>query len=160
MNTKIAKFEIISKNEYIKNSDINTYSNIQIPQRATSGSAGYDFFSPIEFTLLPNCEIKIYTGIRVMIQNGWFLQILPRSSLGFKYRATLNNTVGIIDSDYYYANNEGHIIIKMTNMSNNTLHIDVGDAFCQGIFIQYGLTIDDNCTNIRTGGIGSTNIKK
>ncbi len=47
------------------------------------------------------------TGIRVRMQNGWVLQCFPRSGLGFKFRLQLNNTVGIIDSDYYGSDNEG-----------------------------------------------------
>ena len=42
------------------------------------------------------------------------LSIFPRSGLGFKHRLQLDNTVGIIDSDYYGSSNEGHIFIKIT----------------------------------------------
>ena len=43
---------------------------------------------------------------------GGVLAIFPRSGLGFKYRLQLNNTVGIIDSDYFNSDNEGHILLK------------------------------------------------
>lgn len=43
------------------------YKNIALPARATAGSAGYDFKSPVSFTLQPNKTIKIPTGIRVRI---------------------------------------------------------------------------------------------
>ena len=119
---KIAKFEKVSLGEFVKSSNADLYDSITLPKRATSGSAGYDFFAPDSFTLNPNETIKIPTGIRVSIDEGWVLKIYPRSSLGFKYRLTLNNTVGIIDSDYYYAENEGHIFIKMTNSASTGLH--------------------------------------
>ena len=77
------------------------YESIQLPRRATRGSAGYDFFSPVEFSLKPGETIKIPTGIRVEMEEDWVLQCYPRSGLGFKYRLQLNNTVGIIDSDYF-----------------------------------------------------------
>jgi dUTP pyrophosphatase len=156
---KIAQFFKVDENEYLKSGSLNDYNDVVLPKRATKGSAGYDFFSPIEFTLAPNQEIKVATGIRVKIDEGWVLKIYPRSSLGFKYRLTLNNTVGIIDSDYYYADNQGHIFIKVTNLGNTTLTVEKGKAFAQGIFLEYGITVDDECENLRTGGIGSTDAK-
>lgn len=155
----VAKFEKVSFNEFSKEiNDINCYNEIVLPKRATKGSAGYDFYSPIDFTLDPGKQIKIPTGIRVKIEDGWFLSIFPRSGLGFKYRLQLNNTVGIIDSDYYYALNEGHIFIKITNDSKDNLPIVIkkGEAFAQGIFMQFGITSDDDTTCVRVGGMGST----
>ena len=94
------------------------YNSIPIPRRATSGSAGYDIFAPVDFTIAPGQSLKIPTGIRCRIEDGWVLKIYPRSGLGFKFRLQLNNTVGIIDSDYYYSDNEGHIFIKVMNDTN------------------------------------------
>ena len=164
---KIAKFEKVSfenfraafADEFPKCSDIQSiYDNIKLPKRATSGSAGYDFFTPCEITLAPGETIKIPTGIRVWIEDGWVLKLYPRSGLGFKFRLQLNNTVGIIDSDYYNSDNEGHIFCRITNDSNEgkTVSIKAGDGFCQGIFVEYGITIDDDADGIRNGGFGST----
>ena len=134
------------------------YDSIPLPRRATSGSAGYDIFSPVDFTLEPNKTLKIPTGIRCKIDDGWVLKIYPRSGLGFKFRLQLNNTVGIIDSDYFYSDNEGHIFIKITNDSNEgkTVEVKKGTGFAPGIFIEYGITFDDEVTEIRNGGLGST----
>ena len=134
------------------------YDKIQLPTRATKGSAGYDFRTPFEFTLKPNETIKIPTGIRVMIDESWVLKCYPRSGLGFKYRLQLNNIVGIIDSDYFYSDNEGHIFAKLTNATNEDkiVVLESGKAFMQGIFVEYGITVDDECIAIRNGGIGST----
>ena len=156
---RIAQFFKVSKDEYIKSSPIESFNDIILPKRATAGSAGYDFFAPESFTLQAGETIKIATGIRVKIDEGWVLKIYPRSSLGFKYRLQLNNTVGIIDSDYYYAENEGHIFIKMTNCGDKPLTVEKGKAFAQGIFVEYGITVDDNATDLRTGGFGSTDKK-
>ena len=85
--------------------------------------------------------------------------VFPRSSLGFKYKSTLSNTVGIIDSDYYYADNDGHIIMKILNNSDEKdMVLKKGDKFCQGIFVEYGITEDDHEDEHqkRTGGMGST----
>ena len=134
------------------------YDRIKLPKRATSGSAGYDFFSPLSFTLRPGETIKIPTGIRVRIEEGGVLKCYPRSGQGFKYRLQLNNTVGIIDSDYYDSDNEGHIFCKLTNDSNEgkAVTVEEGTGFMQGIFVEYGITIDDDASDIRNGGFGST----
>ena len=74
----------------------------------------------------------------------------------------LDNTVGIIDSDYFNnSGNEGHIFIKITNDTNcnKTLKINKGDAVAQGIILQYFLTDNDDSDSIREGGFGSTNVK-
>lgn len=134
------------------------YEQIQMPGRATIGSAGYDFFSPLSFRLEPGKTMKIPTGIRVEMEEGWVLKLYPRSGLGFKFRLQLNNTVGIIDSDYFYSDNEGHIMAKITNDSNEekTLELSAGTGFMQGIFVEYGITVDDHVEDLRNGGFGST----
>lgn len=134
------------------------YGDIRLPQRATSGSAGYDFFSPVDFTLQPGETVKIPTGIRVEMEPNWVLKCYPRSGLGFKFRLQMNNTVGIIDSDYFYSDNEGHIFSKITNDSreDKTVEIPAGTGFMQGIFLEYGITLDDDATEVRNGGFGST----
>ena len=134
------------------------YEKIKLPARATKGSAGYDFFSPIDFELKPGETLKIPTGIRVSMEEDWVLCIFPRSGLGFKYRLQMNNTVGVIDSDYYDSDNEGHIFLKMTNDSNEgkTVTVSQGNGMAQGIFFQYGITEDDQAEEERNGGFGST----
>lgn len=134
------------------------YNSLKLPKRATKGSAGYDFYTPIDITLKPGETIKIPTGIRCEMNESWVLMIYPRSGLGFKYRLQLNNTVGVIDSDYFYSDNEGHIFIKMTNDSNEDKTVDVkaGQGIAQGIFMQYGIVEDDDATDSRNGGFGST----
>lgn len=137
------------------------YNKIKLPVRATAGSAGYDFFSPVDITLNPGETVKIPTGIRVEMEQDWVLKCYPRSGLGFKYRLQLNNTVGIIDSDYFYSDNEGHIFSKITNDSNESksVSIQTGTGFMQGIFVEYGITVDDDAQGIRNGGFGSTTQK-
>ncbi len=166
---RIAKFHKVSREQFVNavRSDFPQYSEreademydaILLPRRATRGSAGYDFFAPFAFTLAPGQTIKIPTGIRVEMEPDWVLKLYPRSGLGFKYRLQMNNTVGIIDSDYFSSDNEGHIFVKMTNDSNEgkTVEISVGMGFVQGIFLEYGITVDDDAQEIRNGGFGST----
>lgn len=149
--------------ESIESSIRSIYNSIKLPKRATSGSAGYDFYLPIDLSIKHNTSIKIPTGIRCKIDNGWVLKEYPRSGHGFKYGIHMANTVGVIDSDYYNSDNEGHIFIKLVNESilseNILIQLKKGDAFCQGIFVPFGITVDDDVTGIRNGGFGSTDKK-
>lgn len=166
---RIAKFEKVSWEQFLKDwkdtfsgqSDEKIkeiYDGIRTPRRATAGSAGYDFFAPVTLTLAPGETVKVPTGIRVQMEQEWVLSIYPRSGLGFKYRLQMNNTVGIIDSDYYNSDNEGHIFVKITNDTNEgkTVEVKAGEGLVQGIFMEYGITVDDDATEIRNGGLGST----
>lgn len=166
---RIAKFHKVSEKnfidaltedfkQYTKEDAKAVYDSIKLPKRATKGSAGYDFFAPFDFKLAPGETIKIPTGIRAEMEEDWVLKLYPRSGLGFKYRLQMNNTVGIIDSDYFYSDNEGHIFVKITNDTNEgkTVEVVAGTGFAQGIFLEYGITVDDDADGVRNGGFGST----
>lgn len=166
---RIAKFHKVSYEQFegdwkdtfgpIETEEIRRiYEGIRLPARATAGSAGYDLYTPVAMTIRPGETMKIPTGIRVEMNDGWVLAVFPRSSLGFKYRLQLNNTVGIIDSDYFYSDNEGHMFIKITNDSNEdkTLELPKGAGVVQGIFLPFGITLDDASSGQRNGGFGST----
>lgn len=156
---RIAAFEKVSEGRFLADGGKKeNYDKIILPVRATAGSAGYDIVTPQDVTLNPGESIRIPTGIRVRMEEGWVFQIYPRSGLGYKYRIQLDNTVGIIDSDYYYSDNEGHIQVKITNdgKEGKTLCLKSGERFCQGIFTEYGITYDDEATATRNGGFGST----
>ena len=148
--------------ESIKEMIKEIYDNIKLPKRATKHSEGYDFFAPFSFFLLYGKNIKIPTGIKVQIDDGYVLMEYIRSSVGFKYGVSLSNGTGVIDGDYYNnENNEGQIFIKLSNNDSTikrALLISEGEAFCQGIFLPYGVTIDDDADGVRKGGIGSTNV--
>lgn len=168
---KIAKFEKVSFSQFEKDWLKNfpetenvkaVYDGIAMPKRATTGSAGYDFFAPANITIKKGKSVLIPTGIRSKINDGWVLKIYPRSGLGFKHRVQLDNTVGIIDADYYNSSNEGHIMIKLScdaHDDGHTVELSAGDGFAQGIFLQFGVTVDDDTEGVRDGGFGSTNGK-
>lgn len=169
---RIAKFSKISEMQWAKDwlstyagtklasEDIarKTYDALILPERATAGSAGYDFHTPVDIDLMPGESVKFPTGIRCRMEPEFVLLIVPRSSLGFRYSLQLNNTVGVIDSDYYDTDNEGHIFMKLTNANREgkEVHIKAGQAVAQGIFVMYGITEDDAADAKRNGGFGST----
>ena len=165
------RFEKVSEGQYLKDilndmkvdyeimsTAIQEYANIKVPVRAHVGDAGYDFFSPVSFTLHPGETIKLATGIRVILDEDKFLAIVPRSGLGFKYRLQLDNTLGVVDASYSLSDNEGHIFIKMTNdgRQGRDVVIKEGDAIAQGIIMKYYTVDDDETSGVRNGGFGSS----
>lgn len=169
MSNNVAWFEKVSYKEFQRAieeafPDVYTfkairqmYDDIKLPVRATMGSAGYDFYSPITFSLDDKDKsIKFPTGIKCCIDDGWVLMLFPRSSVGFKYGARLANCVGIIDGDYYNnPDNEGDISVKLC-CAQKPMLINAGDRFMQGILLPYGITHDDDAIASRNGGTGST----
>ena len=162
---RIAKFEKVSEGMFldaleelgipIYAGDV-AYNNLELPTRATSGSAGYDFHTPLCIHLDPGQSVIIPTGVRCRMNPGWMLMLVPKSGLGFKFRLMMDNTVGIIDSDYYFSDNEGQMRIKMTNFGDKVIDLNENAKIAQGIFIPYGITEDDNAVGKRNGGFGST----
>lgn len=138
--------------EYVKQ----VYYEIVLPKRSSAMSAGYDFFSPVSFELMPSQSILIPTGIKCKMPSDCVLFILPRSGLGTKFRFVPCNLVGVIDADYYMSDNEGHIFMKMINEGVKVLSVEQGQAFCQGVILNYNTTSDDNADGVRNGGFGSS----
>lgn len=132
-------------------------SDIILPSRATGGSAGYDIYSPVDVIIPTHKKVTFPLGVKVKIKNGWYLQIVPRSSIGIKYHLMLANTCGIIDEDFYdNPDNEGMMFMALYNYGEKPIYIEKGDRIAQGIFLPYGITFSDNVETERTGGIGST----
>lgn len=156
----IARFARISDAQYQQ--DAAAYAvklplaELPLPCRATTGSAGYDFVCPVEVTMRPGDTAVIPTGIRCFMEPGWVLLNCPRSSLGRKHGIRLANTVGVIDSDYVHADNEGHILVMLVNGGDHEVTLHPGERFCQGIFLPYGLAEEAEVTGERSGGFGST----
>ena len=157
---KIAKFTRVSEAQYAKDmegrADPLPLAEIPLPRRATAGSAGYDFVSTLEVTVPPEGTALIPTGIRAEMEPGWVLMLFPRSSLGFRHAVRLCNTAGIIDSDYAFAKNEGHIMVKLRNPLSEPVTIGRGERFCQGVFLPFGTAEEEEVSAERTGGFGST----
>ena len=152
------RFEKVSREVFERDVPDGNYDELILPKRGTKYSAGYDFYSPIEFTLMPGERKVIPTGVKACMEENEFLAIYVRSSLGFKWDVRMCNQVGIIDADYYgNSENEGHIFVCLKNEGVNEVNINKGDRFVQGIFTPYLITDDDCATGTREGGIGSTN---
>ena len=156
----IARFTHVSEAQYAEamgEQERMPLAEIPLPRRATAGSAGYDFVSPMDVTVPARSSALIPTGIRAEMDAGWVLMLFPRSSLGFRYALRLSNTVGVIDSDYAFAKNEGHILVRLRNPLDEAVTIRRGERFCQGVFLPYGTAEEDESGLVqRSGGMGST----
>ena len=153
---KIRGFEIVSK--YQSEFD---EGKIKLPKRGTKLSAGYDFFNNTgsEIVVAPGeITIAIPTKVKVYMEKGVYLGIIPRSSMR-KTSTRIANTLGVIDADYYNnADNEGEIFVTLHNQSDKLLRIPVGQGFVQGIFTPFLLADGDSFDvgEDRIGGFGST----
>jgi len=154
------KFHVISDEQQVKDFDTYQVWQIRKPKRATRNSAGYDFFLPYNIIIYAGGTIKIPTGIKAEMNSDEVLKLYPRSSLGFKYGLRLSNTTGIIDSDYFdNEDNEGHIWLKLVNPSEKNIELKAGEAVMQGIFEKFLVCDDDEASEERKGGLGSTSEK-
>lgn len=172
---RAGEFEKVSYGEYanavkkimpelIHDELVDLYESIKLPERQTSGAAGYDFYTTVPVTFKPGIIQKIPTGIKCSIEPGWWLSIMVRSSIGTKHNIRFANTVPVVDSDYYGCEaNEGHIFLPLVmdimgpdGKINEPFEVKAGERLCQGIFLPYGITMSDNVDTTRTGGFGST----
>lgn len=167
---RIAQFEKVSFDEYLsaykknypneivdENVVRKEWEEIKVPTRATAGSAGYDFYMPHFEAFRPHQNRFFPTGIRCKIEPGWVLICCPKSGLGSRYNMRLVNTIGVVDSDYYYSDNEGHIMAGFS--VGKGVDLMKGDKFMQGVLVPFGITTDDDATGVRNGGFGSTGLK-
>ncbi len=155
------KFEKISWSQWQKDigSDKEAYDELSLPKRQTKNSAGYDFYSPIDFVLHPGEVKKIPTGIKFTMNSDEMLMLVVRSSMGFKYNVRMTNQIGIFECDYYNnPTNEGHAWFSLQNHGDGDYIVKRGDRIGQGIFVKF-LTVDDEekVETTRSGGFGSTN---
>ena len=138
--------------------------DINLPVRKTKWAAGYDF-EAAEDTLIPSFKnginpVLIPTGIKAYMQDDEVLYLYNRSSNPKKKGLILANSVGVIDKDYYEnPDNDGHIMFAFYNTKDEDIIIKKGEAIGQGVFTKYLLIDNDNVTNLRTGGFGSTDNK-
>ena len=151
-NSKVRGFEVVS-DEFRKHLD----TDIQLPQRGDSRSAGYDFYAPCDIIIKPNERALVFSDVKAYMQEDEVLQIYVRSSIGCKQGLVLANGTGIIDSDYYSnPNNDGNIGIKLYNTTDKIAIIKKGTRIAQGIFMKYLVADDDENTTERIGGFGSS----
>lgn len=167
----MAKFEIVA------GADVNS------PSRGTKDSAAYDLYvaqdtivpsyqkqmeklkhllsvaNPIDLGTLEKYTSALKakptlvpTGVCCELDEGTYLEIMLRSSTPLKYWLIQPNAPGIIDRDYY----PNQIYLQLINLSPVDIILHKGDRLAQGIIKSYSVTEDDDASNVRNGGFGST----
>lgn len=140
----------------IKDEFRTTNGEIALPTRSDIGSAGYDFYSPIDTTIQPGQSVLIFTDIKACMNDDEVLKLYVRSSMG-KYPVVIANGTGIIDSSYFEnESNDGNIGFRLLNLGDKPYEVHIGDRIGQGVFSKYLVVDNDNTVGERTGGFGST----
>lgn len=149
-------FEKVNLDEFKKYYGEELY-DFTLPTRGTEKSAGYDFYAVDDIVIKSGETLKIVSGVKACMEKDDVLYLFIRSSLAIKYDLILKNSVGVIDADYYNnQDNDGNIIFVIENTGKNDFEIKKGNRICQGVFMKYLVTDNDNSRNARNGGIGST----
>ncbi len=107
--------------------------SIELPTRATEGSAGLDLRACLKEPLVlePGQSELIPAGFAIHIEDpGYAALILPRSGLGHKHGIVLGNLVGLIDSDY-----QGEIMISCWNRGRESFTVEVGERIAQLVVV-------------------------
>ncbi len=168
MMKRVAEFEKVSFEQFKKDwidkfgdmrddgAILQIYNNVKLPKRATTGSAGHDISIPFPIAVAPTDTLMIPTGIRCKMARDYVMLVFVRSSVGIKKHLQLVNQTGVIDSDYYNADNEGHLFVCLKNEGNDVVQFLPGDNIVQAVFVPFGVADTEEVTEERTGGIGST----
>ena len=107
--------------------------SIELPTRATEGSAGLDLRACLQepLTLEPGQTELVPAGFAIHIEDpGYAALILPRSGLGHKHGIVLGNLVGLIDSDY-----QGEIMISCWNRGRAPFTVEIGERIAQLVVV-------------------------
>lgn len=133
--------------------------DMELPRRATAGSAGLDLRACIDapLALEPGQTRLVPTGIAIHLNDpGLAAVLLPRSGLGHKHGIVLGNLVGLIDSDY-----QGQVMVSVWNRGDRSFTIQPGERIAQMVVVpvvQVELEVVEEfeASARGAGGFGST----
>ena len=164
-NNNITLLDNYYKNKMVKNVNykpsikvFKTDTDAVIPSKAFDEDAGYDLTIIKKIKDL-NSKTTLYdTGIKIEIDEGYYTEIVPRSSIS-KYGYILANNIGIIDNNY-----RGNLMIALTKIADDAIDIELPFKCCQLIVRKqvfsdlYEITDDTLSSTVRNdGAFGSTN---
>ena len=132
-----------------------------MPVKGSEHAAAYDVYAH-NITSSENGKVKVGLGFKTEIPKGYRGILVPRSNLT-KFRWVLNNSYGVIDSDY-----RGEWMAIFTQIdnsdSNDTFPYGVGDRVAQIYFeevlpISFDIVPELESSERGEGGFGSTGLK-
>jgi dUTP pyrophosphatase len=134
-----------------------TNPDLPLPERATSGSAGYDLRSAEPtFVLLPGERRAVATGLVLELPPGLECQVRPRSGLALRHGIALPNSPGTVDPDY-----RGELRVILAHLGTEPVQIARGDRIAQLVFARFEAPEVLEAAELSTsergeGGFGST----
>lgn len=136
------------------------YEDAIIPKQMTVGSAGFDLSARLDedsITIPRGDKVRIDTGLAFELPENHVMIIAPRSSSGIKKNLMLQNTIGVLDSDY-----RGHCFLFIKNTGKTDLIIENGERIAQAVILPYPKVVFEEVEELSntergTGGFGSTN---
>merc|ERR1719233_1152390 len=129
-----------------------------LPKRGSKHAAGYDLASAQKVTVPAQGKALVKTDIALIIPNGCYGRIAPRSGLSWKKHIDIG--AGVIDRDY-----RGNVGVVMFNHSTIPLEVEVGDRIAQLVIEKIAepevVEVDElPATERGEGGFGSTGVKR
>lgn len=131
---------------------VNEELDTKLPERQTKASAGYDFYVIEDVEIPAYGTVMLPTNVKAYMQEDEVLMLYARSSLAIKRGLILQNTTGIIDSDFF----PHEIKVALRNTTDQPVKLLKNERCAQGIFLKYLVSDNGNLDNTRDGGIGST----
>jgi dUTP pyrophosphatase len=131
---------------------VNEELDTKLPERQTKASAGYDFYVIEDVEIPAYGTVMLPTNVKAYMQEDEVLMLYARSSLAIKRGLILQNTTGIIDSDFF----PHEIKVALRNTTDKPVKLLKNERCAQGIFLKYLVSDNGNLDNTRDGGIGST----
>ena len=127
----------------------------------TSGNAGIDLRVLTQngepsIMILPNESYIFNTGIKMNIPEGYYIEVVPRSSTGIKKHLRLMNTCGILDSSW-----KGETLVAAHNFGKEPVFVENNERLCQMIIhrvhdVRIEQVSDVGTSDRGENGIGST----
>jgi dUTP pyrophosphatase len=131
---------------------------LELPSYATPGSAGCDLRAAIEASLmiLAGGRVRVPTGLRVAIPEGYEGQVRIRSGLAYNQGLAVLNAPGTIDSDY-----RGEIQVIIANLGSEPVTLERGERIAQLVFAPVARALFEKVSELPDshrgeGGFGST----
>lgn len=130
-----------------------------MPFYAHAGDAGMDLRSVADLTIPAGGRSLVPTGLVFLLEEGWEVQVRPRSGLALKEGVTVLNSPGTVDSGY-----RGEVGVILFNSSAEPFKVSKGDRVAQAVVAPVARAeveeaFDVDSTERGGGGFGSTGRK-
>jgi dUTP pyrophosphatase len=105
-----------------------THENAVLPKYAYPSDSGFDLHATEEVIIGPFGRALVPTGLKVSFEEGYEIQVRPKSGLAIKQGLTVLNTPGTVDQGY-----TGEIQVIVFNTNNTTVTIPKGMKVGQAV---------------------------